>query len=266
MSYCKSSTTKDKFILELITTGYKRFWSRLVSLQNVKMSIFRSSYRSKFLQNKHIQETYIYNLIINKNVHTNPSIFRCFWTPSYFCSKKPIISSKCHQKKQNTQSRKEASKKYPHTQFHYRSYLQKKKTNPTFFSYLRRSSKINKIFGKVTKKLFGEYSSYLKKFLFTWLSACVSQCPVSWFVSPNLCSMWLTQAWQMKRAFYFRTLMAELHSVSLSGRGQSEIADLPLTNQGLTWNIIAAGASTSAEMAMEMQWLCPSTWTALQGT
>lgn len=117
VSYCKSSIIKDKFILELITIGYKKFWSRLVSLQNVKMSIFESSYRSKFLQNKHIQETYIYN----SHYHTNPSIFRCFWTRSYFCSKKPIISSKCHQKKQSPQSCKEASKKYPHTKFHYQS-------------------------------------------------------------------------------------------------------------------------------------------------
>jgi len=60
--------------------------------------------------------------------------------------------------------------------------------------------------------------------------------------------------------------MAELHSVSLSGRGQSEIADLPLTNQGLTWNIIAVGASASVETEMELQGLCPSTWTALQST
>jgi len=30
MPYRKSSTAKDKFISELITTGYQRFWSRLV--------------------------------------------------------------------------------------------------------------------------------------------------------------------------------------------------------------------------------------------
>lgn len=58
-----------------------------------------------------------------------------------------------------------------------------------------------------------------------------SLCLVGWFVFPDLCSTRLTSAWQMERPFYFRTLMEELYSVSLSRRGQSKIADLPLTIQ-----------------------------------
>lgn len=101
------------------------------------MSKLKSSYRSNSYKiNTSKKPTYII-LMINKNVHTNLSIFRCFWTPFYFCSKKPIISSKCHQKKQNPQSCKEASKKYPHTQFHYQSYVKEKKCN-----YLRRNCEI----------------------------------------------------------------------------------------------------------------------------